>query len=148
MDRTYIRPFLIHKYEVIKDRVELEFEDVLQEYKLIQEELDYTMRESANFPMAHQLSKEVKDHFEQSRNGERVGLLQQYIEAKMAKQISGVFLNSVIDGGAMTKNRISAEFVNREQTTVAGLRVPNSLARHSSEFAAVVVETQPKDEGY
>lgn len=42
MDRAYIRPFLIHKYEVIKDRVELEFEDVLQEYKLIQEELDYT----------------------------------------------------------------------------------------------------------
>lgn len=85
MDRTYIRPFLVYKYETIKDRMELEFEDVLQEYKIIQEELNEPDRSSSQFPHLQRLSREVKDHFEQSRQGERVGLLQQYVEAKMAK---------------------------------------------------------------
>ena len=65
MDRTYIRPFLVYKYENIKGRMELEFEDVLQEYKLIQQELEESHHHSGTFSNLHRLSQEVKDHFEQ-----------------------------------------------------------------------------------
>ena len=49
IDEKYIRPCFIYKYDKIKDRMELEFEDVLQEYKLIQQELDEPDRLSATF---------------------------------------------------------------------------------------------------
>lgn len=40
MDKRYIRPFLIYKYEKVKNRIEFEFEDVLKEYQMIEDELN------------------------------------------------------------------------------------------------------------
>lgn len=40
VDKKYIRPFLVYKYEKIKNRLEFEFEDVLEEYQLIENELN------------------------------------------------------------------------------------------------------------
>ena len=38
-DNNYLRPFLVYKYDIIKDQPELEVEDYLKECKLIEEEL-------------------------------------------------------------------------------------------------------------
>jgi hypothetical protein len=40
LDTKYIRPFLIYKYKKLKGRVEFEFEDVLREYQMIEDELN------------------------------------------------------------------------------------------------------------
>lgn len=40
LDHNYVRPFLIYKYKKQGGRVEFEFEDVLREYQMIEEELN------------------------------------------------------------------------------------------------------------
>ena len=40
MDAQYIRPFLIYKYKANKKRIEFEFEDILREYQIIEDELN------------------------------------------------------------------------------------------------------------
>lgn len=40
IDDRYLRPFLIYKYKKIKKRIEFEFEDILKEYKMIENELN------------------------------------------------------------------------------------------------------------
>ena len=40
MEKTKIRPFLIYKYNKIKDMAKFDFEDILEEYKNIEEELN------------------------------------------------------------------------------------------------------------
>lgn len=40
IDDRYIRPFLVYKYDKVKKRPEFDFEDVLQEYQQIEEELN------------------------------------------------------------------------------------------------------------
>ena len=39
-DDKYIRPFLVYKYHKVKLRPEFELKDVLEEYQLIEEELN------------------------------------------------------------------------------------------------------------
>ena len=50
-----------------------------------------------------------------SRQGSNAGLLQQYIEAKMAKQVTAQFLNSVI-AGSFSSKRFSKQSKVRTQT--------------------------------
>ena len=40
VDDKYLRPFLIYKYKKVKKRIEFEFEDILREYKMIENELN------------------------------------------------------------------------------------------------------------
>lgn len=41
-DDNWIRPYLIYKFDRLKERPEFEFEDMLEEYKIIEEELNET----------------------------------------------------------------------------------------------------------
>lgn len=40
MEAQYVRPFLIYKYKASRKRIEFEFEDILKEYQIIEEELN------------------------------------------------------------------------------------------------------------
>ena len=48
MDEMYIRPFLIHKFNKKKKRFEFEFEDVLRENQVIEEELNQDSSDEDN----------------------------------------------------------------------------------------------------
>jgi hypothetical protein len=39
-DDTKVRPCLIYRYKKVKKRIEFDFEDVLKEYQMIEEELN------------------------------------------------------------------------------------------------------------
>ena len=51
IDDKYIRPFLLYKYDRLKYRPEFEIEDVLNEYKIIEEEMNNITDENAEVTM-------------------------------------------------------------------------------------------------
>ena len=86
MDNQYIRPFLIYKYDRKKKRFEFEFEDILKEYRMIEEELNQNSSEDEAYdgvPSEYQaLSHKVMSDMGSVSN---FGLLSQYVKTKMAR---------------------------------------------------------------
>ena len=56
------------------------------------------------------LQDEVAEHLKASRQGTHAGLLQQYIETKMAKAITSEFINSVLAPSIKSKIRMSTDY--------------------------------------
>lgn len=81
---------MIYKYNKIKKRIEFEFEDILREYKMIENELNQDSSEDEVFkdvPSEYkQLSNELITSGNQSKH-QNFGLLSQYVRTKMARQV-------------------------------------------------------------
>jgi len=86
MEAQYVRPFLIYKYKASRKRIEFEFEDILKEYQIIEEELNVDSDEDEDLlgvpkdlrSISHQLANNrLTSEVSQSRGGG--GLLAQYI---------------------------------------------------------------------
>lgn len=58
IDDKYLRPALIYKYKKIKKRIEFEFEDILKEYKMIENELN---QDSSDDEVLKNVPSEYKD---------------------------------------------------------------------------------------
>lgn len=58
VDDKYLRPFLIYKYKKVKKRIEFEFEDILREYKMIENELN---QDSSDDEVLKNVPSEYKD---------------------------------------------------------------------------------------
>ena len=85
LDVRYIRPFLIYKYEKVKNRVEFEFEDVLKEYQMIEDELNMDSDEDQDLRNLPPEAKEISRNL-MKENYSHGGLLSQYIQQKATNQ--------------------------------------------------------------
>lgn len=85
LDVRFIRPFLIYKYEKIKNRVEFEFEDVLKEYQMIEDELNLDSDEDDDLKGLPAEAREISRNL-MKENYSHGGLLSQYIHQKAANQ--------------------------------------------------------------
>ena len=106
MDNQYIRPFLIYKYDRKKKRFEFEFEDILKEYRMIEEELNVSSDEDEDLKGVPKELRDVTQHLVSQRFTSEVsyshtGLLSQYIQQKMAKQVVSDFYQSSMRGSEM-----------------------------------------------
>lgn len=106
MDQQYIRPFLIYKYKKQKGRIEFEFEDVLREYQMIEDELNVDSEDDEDLQGVPEDLRAISQNLANSRNlanrkntvDSTNGLLAQYISQKMAKQVVSEFYNNSIRG--------------------------------------------------
>lgn len=142
IDDKYIRPFLVYKYHKIKKRFEFDFEDILQEYQNIEQELNQdsdTEDDDAQSQMPSQykaLSENIANDTT-SQNGQ-YGLLSQYILTKMATQVMGEMYTSQRLSNVNYFDRLSQQSGKFGKDGTSPAFGPNALShrvsdpRHSS----------------
>ena len=100
----YIRPFLIYKYEKVKNRIEFEFEDVLKEYQMIEDELNLNSDEDEDLKGLPAEAREVSRNIMKSEYSHG-GLLSQYIQQKMTNQAMSEYYEKSMRGSEFNRGQ-------------------------------------------